>query len=66
MFFPRTAAWDNIRKAIKADFDDWVWNHLQGATIEPFVIGKSKCAAVKVIDDRGNELMTVKTIEEVE
>ncbi len=27
---------------------------------------ESKCMAVKVIDDRGNELMTVKTLEEVE
>ncbi len=66
VFFPRTAAWGKIKRAIKADFDDSVWEHLQGATSAPFVIGESKCVAVKVIDDRGNELMTVKTLEEVE
>ncbi len=66
VFFPRTGAWDKIKQAIKADFDDSVWEHLQGAISAPFVIGESKCVAVKVIDDRGNELMTVKTLEEVE
>ncbi len=66
VFFPRTAAWNKIKRAIKADFDDSVWDHLQGATSAPFVIGESKCVAVKVIDDRGNELITVKTLEDVE
>ena len=58
VFFPRTAAWDKIRKAIKADFDEAVWDHLRGSISAPFIAGEQ--VAVKVIDDRGNELMVVK------
>ena len=58
VFFPRTAAWDKIRRAVKADFDDAVWEHLRGSVSAPFVAGEQ--VAVKVIDDRGNELMVVK------
>ena len=63
VFFPRTQAWDKIRKAIKADFDDSVWEHLRGDTSAPFIAGEQ--IAVKVIDDRGNELMVVKETKEV-
>ena len=58
VFFPRTGAWDKIRKAVKADFEDTVWEHLAGAVSAPFITGEQ--VAVKVIDDRGNELMVVK------
>ena len=58
VFFPRTQAWEKIRTAIKADFDDTVWEHLRGNTSAPFIAGEQ--IAVKVIDDRGNELMVVK------
>ncbi len=58
VFFPRTQAWDKIRKAIKADFDDSVWEHLSGNISASFIAGEQ--VAVKVIDDRGNELMVVK------
>lgn len=58
VFFPRTGAWDKIRRAVKADFDETVWDHLRGAVSAPFVAGEQ--VAVKVIDDRGNELMVVK------
>ncbi len=58
VFFPRTAAWDKIRRVVKADFDDAVWEHLRGSVSAPFVAGDQ--VAVKVIDDRGNELMVVK------
>jgi len=55
---PRTAAWDTIRNAVRADFKDEVWDHLRGAVSAPFVAGDR--VAVKVIDDRGNELLVVK------
>ena len=61
VFLPRTAAWDKIHKAVKADFDDTVWEHLRGAVSAPFVAGEQ--IAVKVIDDRGNELMVVKQVK---
>lgn len=63
VFFPRTAAWDKIRRAVKADFDDAVWDHLRGSTSAPLIAGEQ--VAVKVIDDRRNELMVVKPIKEV-
>lgn len=62
-FFPRTAAWDSIKRALKAEFDDSVWEHLSGATSTPFTAGDQRQIAVKVIDDRGNELLVVKKLE---
>ena len=59
VFFPKTSAWDNLQKSLKATFDESVWAHLAGTTSEPFVLGDRKRIAVKVIDERGNELMRV-------
>lgn len=59
VFFPKTSAWDNLQKSLKATFDDSVWAHLAGTTSEPFALGDRKRIAVKVIDERGNELMRV-------
>jgi adenine-specific DNA-methyltransferase len=64
-FFPRTGAWTAIKKALKADYDETVWNHLSGTTSAPFVAGAERKVAVKVIDDRGNELLVVKSLDEV-
>ncbi len=61
-FFPRTQAWDNLKRALKTDFDESVWSHLAGDTSTPFNAGQHKQIAVKVIDDRGNELMVVKSL----
>jgi adenine-specific DNA-methyltransferase len=63
VFFPKTSAWDNLQKSLKATFDDSVWAHLSGTTSEPFAVGTSKRVAVKVIDERGNELMRVKELK---
>jgi adenine-specific DNA-methyltransferase len=62
VFFPRTAAWDSLKKALKADYDDTVWDHLAGSRSAPFEAGEQKQIAVKVIDDRGNELLVVKPL----
>ena len=35
-FFPRTGAWQDLKKALKADFDETVWDHLAGTvSLEP-------------------------------
>jgi len=60
VFFPRTGAWDNLKKSLKAEFDDSVWEHLAGTESEPFPLGDNRQIAVKVIDERGNELMVVR------
>ena len=62
VFFPRTAAWTDLRKALKGDYDDTVWDHLAGTHSAPFEAGDEKQIAVKVIDDRGNELLVVKAL----
>lgn len=61
VFFPKTSAWDNLQKSLKGQFADSVWEHLAGTASEPFALGDKKRIAVKAIDERGNELMVVKT-----
>lgn len=66
VFFPRTAAWDNLQKSLKAQFDASLWDHLAGTASEPFLLGEQRCIAVKVIDERGNELMAVRRADEAQ
>lgn len=61
-FFPRTHAWDALKRALKADFNEALFDHLAGDTSSPFEAGAHRTIAVKVIDDRGNELMVVKEL----
>ena len=61
---PKTSAWSNLQKSLKGQFEDSVWEHLAGTTSEPFALGDKKRIAVKVIDERGNELMVVKGVGE--
>jgi len=65
-FFPRTGAWENLKRALKTTYEDAVWDHLAGTVSEPFTAGESRRIAVKVIDERGNELMVVKGLDEAE
>ena len=62
VFFPRTSAWDSLRKALKANYDETVWEHLSGTRSAPFEAGEQRQIAVKAIDDRGNELLVVKAL----
>jgi adenine-specific DNA-methyltransferase len=64
VFFPKTSAWDNLQKSLKGRFNDSVWEHLAGVESEPFVLGQHKRIAVKVIDERGNELMVIRDAQE--
>ncbi len=50
---------DNLQKSLKADFDLSVWEHLAGTVSEPFAPGARHRVALKVIDERGNELVRV-------
>jgi len=65
-FFPRTAAWDDLKRSLKTEFEDSVWDHLSGTVSAPFEAGDHGQVAVKVIDDRGNELLVVKRLDEAE
>ncbi|MGI8907544.1 MAG: site-specific DNA-methyltransferase [Candidatus Sumerlaeaceae bacterium] len=64
-FFPRTSAWESLKKALKATHEESVWDHLAGTTSAPFEPGEHKTIAVKVIDDRGNELLVIKALKEI-
>lgn len=64
VFFPRTGAWEHLKKALRASHDESVWDHLAGTASAPFEAGEHAQVAVKVIDDRGNELIVVKRLEE--
>ena len=66
VFFPRTKAWDKLKKALKGTYSDEVFEHLGGAVSAPFSTGENNRIAVKVLDDRGNELMVVKDLDEAE
>jgi adenine-specific DNA-methyltransferase len=57
VFFPRTKAWESLRKVLKATHEDSVWGHLAGDTSAPFAAPAGTEIAVKVLDDRGNELL---------
>ena len=61
-FLPSNRGWSDLRKALKGDYDDSVWDHLAGTRSAPFEPGEHKQVAVKVIDDRGNELLVVKPL----
>ena len=64
-FFPRTGAWESLKKALKGEYDDSVWEHLAGTVSAPFEAGEHTQIAIKVIDDRGNELMVVKSLDDL-
>lgn len=64
VFFPKTSAWDNLQRSMRATFDESVWQHLAGTVSEPFALGERRRVAVKVIDERGNELMRMLDVAE--
>ena len=66
VFFPKTKAWENLKVALRHQFSDSVWAHLAGTASEPFYLGDQKRIAVKVVDERGNELMATRSERDAE
>jgi adenine-specific DNA-methyltransferase len=67
-FFPDRSAWDKLAKALNGKdglIDASAFEAFSGTESLPFPAGKNGCVAVKVIDPRGNELMTVEKLEGV-
>ena len=58
-FFPDRSAWEKLSKALDGIVDPDRFEAFSGTVSLPFPAGKHKCAAVKVIDPRGNEVMRV-------
>ncbi len=63
-FFPRTSAWESLKRALGGKYEESVWDHLAGTESAPFDPGEHRQVAVKVIDDRGNELLVVKRLDD--
>ena len=57
-------ATDRLKRSLRTEFDDSVWTHLSGTASAPFRSGEHGQVAVKVVDDRGNELMVVKSLSD--
>ena len=62
VFLPNTSACGSLGKALEATHDDAVWQHLAGDTSAPFVASVGTDIAVKVIDERGNELPVIRRL----
>jgi adenine-specific DNA-methyltransferase len=64
-FFPDKSAWDKLSKALTNVVDPDRFAAFSGTSSLPFPAGKHKRAAVKVIDPRGNEVMRVLRLGEL-
>ena len=58
-FFPDKSAWNKIARALKGVIDEDQFEKFSGTESLPFLAGEYACVAVKVIDPRGNEVMSV-------
>jgi adenine-specific DNA-methyltransferase len=61
-FFPDQKAWDKLAKTLKGAIDESSFEQFKGTVSIPFSPGRHKRIAVKVIDPRGNEVMTARSL----
>jgi adenine-specific DNA-methyltransferase len=67
-FFPDRGAWEKLSRALNGKdglIDAERFEALSGTVSLPFPPGKHKAAAIKVIDPRGNEVMTVHSLGKI-
>ena len=62
-FFPNKGDWKKLERALKGILDEARFEMLTGHVSLPFRPGEHKRVAVKVIDQRGNEVMKVVNLE---
>ena len=65
VFFPRTEAWDDLKKSLGCQYAESLWARLAGTESESFVLGTNRRVAVKVIDIRGTEMIVIKGAEDL-
>jgi adenine-specific DNA-methyltransferase len=58
-FFPKKKTWKDLERALQGKVNEERFEKLTGTTSFRFNAGENECAAVKVIDPRGNEVMRV-------
>jgi adenine-specific DNA-methyltransferase len=62
-FFPSNAeAWEKLERALKGTLDPEKFEALRGTVSLPFQAGEKNRVAVKVIDMRGNEVISIKSL----
>ena len=64
-FFPDQKAWDKIAKALGSSADAEAFDAFKGTVSVPFKPGKHQRIAVKVIDPRGNEVMAIASLKDI-
>ena len=62
--FPKQGAWENIARDLKSGVAADGFAAFDGTRSLPFSAGKHGRIAVKVIDPRGNEVMTIRSLDE--
>jgi len=62
-FFPDRSAWEKLEKALKGVIDPDRFDAFAGTRSLRFPPGKYRRVAIKVIDPRGNEVMTTRRLE---
>ena len=62
-FFPHESAWGKLKSALKGTIEEDAFKALSSKISLPFPAGKNKRVAVKVIDPRGNEVMSVHRLD---
>ena len=65
-FFPDKSAWNKIARDLKGIIDPECFEKFSGTESLPFTAGEHACVAVKVIDPRGNEVMRVHNLRDLE
>lgn len=66
VFFPMAGAkdgWNKLSKSLKAELDEELLEKFEGTESIPFDVGDYKRCAVKIIDNRGIESLTIKNLE---
>ena len=64
-FFPDSKTWDRLAAALKSVVEPEAFAAFSGTKSLPFPAGAHKHAAVKVIDPRGNEVMKIHSLGDV-
>ena len=63
-FFPKQEAWKDLERDLKKVVEPGTFEAFKGTTSKPFPAGDNRRVAVKVIDPRGNEVMSVLELPE--
>lgn len=55
---------ENLKKALRAGYEESVWDYLTRTAGAPFTAREHGQVAVEIIDQRGDEFLVVKSVKE--